>query len=218
MNCYLPALVCRHFRDSRIVAFSTGNVYGLTPAESTGSREDDPPQPVGEYAMAALGRERMFQYFSRALGLRVALLRLNYAAEMRYSVLVDLAQQVFAEKPIDVTMGYANVIWQGDANAMSLTALATAASPAHPINIAGSEKLSVREVCERFGRLMNKPVAFVGNEAPDALLSDGRHGYELLGRPAVSAQQLIEWTADWVQRGGESHGKPTHFESRDGKF
>jgi nucleoside-diphosphate-sugar epimerase len=217
-NCYVPALVCRRYADSRIAAFSTGNVYGLVPTSGNGSREDDPPNPVGDYAMAALGRERMFEYFSRRQGTKVATLRLNYAAELRYSVLVDLARKVHRGETIDLSMGYVNVIWQGDACAMTLASLLHCDSPPHVINLAGPEKLSIRRVCEQFGELMHKPVSFTGREAGDALLSDGTHGWELFGRPSVSAETLIAWTTDWVQRGGASLGKPTHFESRDGAF
>jgi nucleoside-diphosphate-sugar epimerase len=168
--------------------------------------------------MAALGRERMFEYFSRRRGTPVAILRLNYATELRYGVLVDLARKVHAGETIDLSMGHVNVIWQGDACAMAIGSLLHCASPPHTINIAGTEKLSIRAVCERFGELLGKPVSFTGHEAGDALLSDGAQGWELFGRPSISADTLIQWTANWVQRGGESLGKPTHFESRDGTF
>ncbi|MEQ8791556.1 MAG: NAD-dependent epimerase/dehydratase family protein [Pirellulaceae bacterium] len=217
-NCYIPALVCRRYGASRIAAFSTGNVYGLTPRERGGSRESDGLAPIGDYAMAAVGRERMFEFFSQRKSTPVALLRLNYATEMRYGVLVDLARQVHAGETIDLSMGYANVIWQADANAMALASLARAASPPRAINIAGPELLSVREVCLRLGELLDRPVSFSGQEGPDALLSDGSYGWKLFARPSVSAETLIAWTADWVRRGGESLGKPTHFESRDGTF
>ena len=218
MNTYLPSIVCRRYRDSRIVAFSTGNVYGLTRAGNGGSVETDTPRPVGEYAMSCLGRERMFEHFSRALGTRVAVVRLNYAVEMRYGVLVDLARRVLAGQPIDLAMGYFNVIWQGDANAMALGLLHHAASPALVVNLAGPEELSVRDTCETFGKLMNRTVTFSGKEAPDALLSNSERARTMFGEPRVSAPQLIAWTADWVQRGGASLDKPTHFESRDGRF
>jgi nucleoside-diphosphate-sugar epimerase len=218
MNCYVPALVCERYRASRIVAFSTGNVYGLAPAGSGGSVERDPPQPTGEYAMSCLGRERMFEHFSLELKIPTAIVRLNYAVEMRYGVLVDLAQRVHARETVDVTMGYFNVIWQGDANAMTLALLDHVSSPPLVVNIAGPEELGVRETCETFGRRLARPVKFTGNEAADALLSNGSLGRSLLGNPRVSASQLIDWTADWVMRGGESLDKPTHFESRDGRF
>jgi nucleoside-diphosphate-sugar epimerase len=218
MNCYLPAIVCRRYRHSRIVAFSTGNVYGLAPAGSGGSVERDSPQPAGEYAMSCLGRERMFEHFSLELKIPTAIVRLNYAVEMRYGVLVDLARRVHAGETADVTMGYFNVIWQGDANAMTLALFDHVSSPPLVVNVAGPEELAVRETCETFGRLMGRSVKFTGNEARDALLSNGSLGRSLLGNPRVGASQLIEWTADWVMRGGESLDKPTHFESRDGRF
>jgi nucleoside-diphosphate-sugar epimerase len=218
LNSYLPGVVCRRYAASRIVAFSTGNVYGLSPVKHGGSRESDRPNPVGEYAMSCLGRERVFEHFSRAAGTPVTLFRLNYACELRYGVLVDLARLVCAGETIDLGMGYFNVLWQGDANARALRALEHCASPPKLVNVTGPELLSVREVCEQFGRLMNRPVRFTGNEPDTALLSDARLGLSLWGQPRVSADRLIEWVADWVARGGRSLGKPTHFESRDGIF
>ncbi len=218
MNAHLPALVCRRYRSSRIVAFSTGNVYGLTPCGRGGSREEDSPNPVGEYAMSCLGRERLFEYFSRAYGTPLAILRLNYSTEMRYGVLVDLARRVLGREPIDVTMGYFNVIWQADANAMALTALAHTSSPPLIVNLAGAEEMSVRAACTELARRLNVEVSFTGREAGDALLSNGARGRALLGAPRVDAARLLAWTADWVERGGESLDKPTHFESRTGRF
>jgi nucleoside-diphosphate-sugar epimerase len=218
MNCHLPALVCRRYSRSRIAAFSTGNVYGLTPAGGQGSTEDNAPRPVGEYAMSCLGRERMFEYFSGTHGVPTTILRLNYAVEMRYGVLADLARRIAAGNVIDVTMGYFNAIWQGDANGMALASLAHAAAPPLILNIAGPEELSVRATCEELARLLGRAVSFTGHEAPDALLSNAARGWSLFGRPRISASQLIAWTADWVARGGASLDKPTHFESRDGRF
>jgi nucleoside-diphosphate-sugar epimerase len=218
MNAYVPALVCQRYRTSRVVAFSTGNVYGLAPAGRGGSREEDPPNPVGEYAISCLGRERLFEYFSRAHGLPVAILRLNYATEMRYGLLTDLAARVFRREPIDVTMGYFNVIWQADANAMALAALPHSSSPPLILNVAGPEELSVRATSRELGRLMGVDVSFTGEEAEDALLSNGARARALFGPPWVDAARLLAWTADWTLRGGESMGKPTHFESRSGRF
>jgi nucleoside-diphosphate-sugar epimerase len=224
MNVHLPALVCRRYSTSRIVAFSTGNVYGLTPARATGaanaggSVETDTPSPVGEYAMSCLGRERMFEHFSVTRGIHVSIVRLNYAVEMRYGVLADLARRIAAGQTIDVTMGYCNVIWQGDANAMAIASLAHASSPPFVFNVAGPEELSIRATCEQLARLMGRRVMFTGQEAADALLSNGMRGWTHFGRPRVDAERLIAWTADWVSRGGTSLDKPTHFESRDGKF
>ncbi len=218
MNCYLPAAVCQRFRDSRIVAFSTGNVYGLTPVQSGGSQESDAPNPLGEYAMSCLGRERIFEYFSVKFGIPISLLRLNYASELRYGVLVDLARKVWAGEPIDITMGYFNTIWQADANAAALCALKRTSSPPFIVNVTGPEMVNVRHTCEEFGRLLNKPVEFRGAEATNALLSNGQLGYSLLGASRYTATDLIEGIASWVQRGGELLGKPTRFESRDGRF
>ena len=218
MNTYLPAVVAKRYAQSRIAAFSTGNVYGLTPAGRGGSKETDAPSPVGEYAMSCLGRERMFEHMSRSQGTPVATLRLNYATEMRYGLLVDLARKVLAGEVVDLTMGYANVIWQGDANAMAITALRHATSPPYIVNLAGREELTVRGVCERLASRLGRSVQFSGTEASDALLSNGSRGWADLGAPQVSLEQLLDWTADWVARGGASLGKPTHFESRDGRF
>ena len=218
MNVFLPGMVCRKYRRSRIVAFSTGNVYPLTPVALGGSTEDDALGPVGEYAQTALGRERIFTHFSRSLDIPIVLLRLNYAAELRYGVIADVARKVWDGEPVDVSMGCFNAIWQGDANAMSLHALDHCASPPTVINLAGPEVLSVRRLAEEFGRRFSKPVTIRGNEAPDALLSNGQRGHQLFGYPRVPARQLIDWIADWVRRGGASLNKPTHFETRDGAY
>jgi nucleoside-diphosphate-sugar epimerase len=218
MNCYAPALVCRKFRHSRIVAFSSGNVYGMVDAKSSGSRETDSLEPVGEYSMTVLGRERMFQYFGEQQQIPTALLRLNYATELRYGVLVDIARDVLAGNPIDISMPAVNVIWQGEANAMTLAALAQTQVPANIINLAGPEILRVRDVAERFGKLMNKPANLTGEEGPVAYLNDGSRGHQLLGSVQVSADQMIQWTADWVLRGGESLNRPTHFQVVSGKY
>lgn len=218
MNTFLPALVCEKYRQSRIAAFSTGNVYGLVKTSGGGSVEGDKPNPVGEYAMSCLGRERMFEHFSRMLGVPVTLIRLNYAVEMRYGVLLDLAQRVWEGREIDLGMGHVNVIWQRDANAMSIASLVDATSPPFILNVAGPEVLAVRDVAERLGDLMGKRAKLVGEEAADALLNNGRMGWERYGRPSVSAERVMEWTAQWVKRGGATLDKPTHFEARDGKF
>jgi len=218
MNTHVPALVARRFRNSRIAVFSTGNVYGLSAVGRGGSKETDLPRPVGEYAMSCLGRERIFEYFSGRYDTRIAILRLNYAIEMRYGVVADLARRVAANEPIDLTMGYFNAIWQGDANAMALASLKHASSPPLVINIAGPEELSVRAVSTTLGGLLGRPVSFTGNESADALLSNGERGWSLFGRPRVAIGQSVEWTADWTRRGGTTLEKPTHFESRDGSF
>jgi nucleoside-diphosphate-sugar epimerase len=218
MNAALPAMVCQKFPRSRIIAFSTGNVYPLTPVTLGGSVESDPVGPVGEYAMSCLGRERIFEHYSRTRNTPTALLRLNYAVEMRYGVLVDIARRVWAGEPVPLATGAVNVIWQADANAMALQAFNQAASPPFVLNIAGPEQLSARRLAEQFGALMGKTPVFEGEETASALLSNGQLGHRLFGYPRVSAQQLIHWTADWVMRGGASLDKPTHFEVRDGQF
>jgi nucleoside-diphosphate-sugar epimerase len=218
MNAYLPGMVCQKYRHSRIVAFSTGNVYGLSALSLGGSLESDALRPVGDYAQSCIGRERIFEHFSRTLGIPMALLRLNYACELRYGVLVDLARSVWSEQPIDLAMGAFNVIWQADANAMALQALAHLASPPRVLNIAGPEILSVRRVAEQFGQLFGKPVQFRGSESSDAILSNGQLAMSLFSYPRVPVLQMIDWIADWVRRGGASLGKPTHFEVRDGNF
>jgi nucleoside-diphosphate-sugar epimerase len=218
LNVYLPGMVCERFSRSQIVAFSTGNVYGMAPVDGGGSVESDPPRPDGDYAMSCLGRERIFTHFSQALETPVALLRLNYANELRYGVLVDLAQQVMAGEPIDLKMGYFNAIWQGDASAMTLRALEQVATPPLVVNAAGPDRLSVRQIAEQFGRLLDRPACFTGSEAADAFLSNGRLGYKLLGHPRVAVEQMVRWIADWQLRDGPTLGKPTHFQTRDGKF
>jgi len=218
INSYLPGVICRRYRGSRIVAFSTGNVYGLTPVDGGGSKETDALDPVGEYAMSCLGRERVFEHFSRSFGMPLALIRLNYACDLRYGVLVDIAQRIAAGETVDLSMGYFNTIWQGDANAMTLQAFDHVAVPPFVVNVTGPEMLSVRTVSEQLARLMNKPVRFTGTEPATALLSNARRGLELLGPPRVGADQLIQWVAHWMLRGGKTLGKPTHFEARDGRF
>jgi dTDP-4-dehydrorhamnose reductase len=219
MNTLLPAIVCEHFRDSRIVAFSTGNVYPLVPvATSRGCTEADPLGPVGEYAMTCLGRERIFSYFSREWQIPVSLVRLNYAVELRYGVLVDIARQVWERQPVSLAMGYANVIWQADANAQALAAFPLADSPPLVLNVTGPEIVRVRDVALRFGELMDRPVSFSGDESPTALLNDAGRAQTLFGSPRVCPSQLIEWIADWIRAGQPLWDKPTHFEVRDGRF
>ncbi|WP_165223067.1 NAD-dependent epimerase/dehydratase family protein [Aquisphaera insulae] len=218
MNAYLPGLVAARYRGSRIVAFSTGNVYGLEPITGKGSKESDPPRPVGEYGMSCLGRERILEHQSRALGIPMAVIRLNYAVEMRYGVLVDLGRKVFAGDPVDLAMGHFNAIWQGDANAMTLRAFDHAASPPAIFNVTGPDVLSVRRVAERLGERLGRPPRFLGAEAPDALLSDAGRAIELFGPPRIDTDRLIDLTADWLLRGGATLGKPTHFQARDGRF
>jgi nucleoside-diphosphate-sugar epimerase len=218
MNCYLPGMVSQKFRRSRVVAFSTGNVYGLSPVRLGGLVESDPLNPLGDYAMSCVGRERIFEHFSRTLAIPFAILRLNYATELRYGVLVDLAQRIQLGEEIDLAMGHFNVIWQADANAMALRSFDHVSSPPFVLNVAGPELLSVRRVSEHLGSLLGKRVVFRGAEGSDALLSNGQLGQQLFGYPRVGVRQMIEWIAGWIKRGGTTLGKPTHFEVRDGQF
>jgi dTDP-4-dehydrorhamnose reductase len=218
MNCLAPALVCNRYRTSRMVAFSTGNVYGLTPVAGGGSREDDPLNASGEYAMSCVGRERIYEYCSRTLRIPMSILRLNYATEMRYGVLVDIAQRVWHGQPVDVTMGYLNAIWQADANAAALSAFAHLATPPRVLNIAGPEILSVGQVAQEFASRFGMLPTFTGSESKDAFLSNAQESHRLFGPPRVQASEMIAWIADWTTRGGTILGKPTHFEVRDGKY
>jgi nucleoside-diphosphate-sugar epimerase len=218
MNAHLPSLVCKRFPQSRMIVFSTGNVYGLAPVAAGGSLETDSLNPVGEYAMSCLGRERIFEYFSRTSNIPMAFIRLNYASELRYGVLADLAQRIWAGENIDVSMGYLNTIWLADANAMALQALEHVSVAPRILNVTGPELLSVRQVCGELGKLLAKPVSFKGAESPTALLSNAEHALRLFGQPRISVEQVIRWTADWVKRGQPALGKPTHFESRSGRF
>ena len=218
INSFLPGLVAHRYRRCRIAVFSTGNVYGLSPVSKGGSREQDELNPCGEYAMSCVGRERMFEHFSRADHTKMTILRLNYAAELRYGVLLDIALHVHAGHPVPISMGYLNAIWQADAAAMSLQSLAQATSPPNVINITGTELLSVRSIAEEFGKKLKKPVTFDGTEFRDALLSNAEKSRRLFGPPDVSAQQMIDWIAEWVGKGGDTLAKPTHFEERAGRF
>ncbi len=217
-NVFLPGLVCQRFAGSRIVVLSTGNVYGLSPVVQGGSTEVDDLQPVGEYAMSALGRERIFEHFSRSLGIPITIVRLNYANELRYGVLADLARAVWNEEPVDLQMGAFNAIWQADASAMTLQSFGVASQPPRVVNVAGPELLSVRRVAGKFADLLSKPIAFRGQESADALISNAQLAFRLFGYPRISPLQMIEWIAEWVRRGGENLGRPTHFQVRDGGF
>jgi nucleoside-diphosphate-sugar epimerase len=217
-NSFLPGAVCQRFPKSRIVAFSTGNVYGLSPVAHGGSQETDELRPVGEYAWSALGRERVFDYFSRESSIPLAIIRLNYATELRYGVLVDLARQVHRGEPVDVGMGSFNVIWQRDACAMSLLALLHVQSPPLVLNVTGPEVLKVRDVAAWFGKRFGREVRFAGVESDTALLSNAGRAFALFGQPTVAAEEMFEWVAAWIESGGPLLDKPTHFSSRDGVF
>ena len=219
MNTYLPGLVAERFRDSHIVTFSTGNVYPLRPVSQGGAVETTPVDPIGEYAQSALGRERMFQYASARWGTRVTILRLNYAVELRYGVLVDIARAVLEQRPISLCMPYVNVIWQGDANSWCLRSLAYCQSPPLILNVTGPETLYVRDVAVEFGRRLGVEPTFLPDaNNSTALLSNAGKACELFGNPSVTPREMIEWIAGWILQGGAILNKPTHFQTRDGKF
>lgn len=218
INAYAPGVAAERFRSSRIVAFSTGNVYPLTPVASGGPTEQDPTGPVGEYAQSALGRERIFAFFAERNQTPTAILRLNYAIDLRYGVLHDIGSRVFAGEPVDLATGYANVIWQRDANSVALRSFAHAATPAFILNLTGARTESVRAIAESFGEHFERDVVFSGNETETALLNNAALCKRLFAPETVTLDQMIEWTASWIAQGGRALGKPTHFEVRDGKF
>ncbi len=218
MNTYLPAIVAERFRQSRIVAFSTGNVYHMRKVSTGGSTESSEVEPVGEYAQSALGRERMLQYMSEKWQTPMAILRLNYAIDLRYGVLSDIARAVYERRPVDLRMGLVNVIWQGDANSVCFRALAQCSLPPEIFNVSGPETLSIRQLAEEFGSRFRVDPVFNGEESGTALLTNAGKSHRVFGYPAVPMGQLLDWTAHWVQIGGSSLNKRTHFEVRDGKF
>lgn len=217
-NTIVPLHTAFHFRRSRIVVFSTGNVYPMVNPASGGSLETDSPDPAGEYAQSCLGRERIFEYYSREEGTACLLFRLNYAVDLRYGVLVDIARRIYTGEPIDLTVPAFNAIWQGDANSYALRCLEHCASPPRILNVTGPETASVREAAEYFGRKFEREPLFRGEESGRALLSNASACHALLGYPEVSLEQLMDWVAQWVAHGGESLNKPTRFEIADGKF
>lgn len=218
MNTLVPAVVAERFANSRIVVFSTGCVYPLVPANGPGAREEDALGPPGEYANSCVGRERVFTHFAKQNGTRALLFRLCYAIDLRYGVLCDVASKVAQGLPVDVTMGAANVIWQGDANARAIQCLAHVDSPPLALNVTGKERVSIRWLAQRFGGLLGRAPIIIGNEGATAWLWDAAHSYELFGPTAVSLEEMIEATVHWHQQGGQLLGKPTHFEVRDGQF
>jgi len=218
VNAFLPGLITDRYRNSRIVALSTGCVYPIVDTDSEGSIESDPPSPIGEYAQSCLGRERIFEYGSQVNGTPVSLIRLNYAVEMRYGVLVDIASKVYNDQPIDVSMGFVNVIWQGDANALLLRSFRLCSSPPQFINVTGPETISVREMAMRFGELFGKNPNIIGEEQPQALLSNASWAHRELGKPHIQLDQIVNWTAKWIEAGNPLLGKPTHFEVSDGNY
>jgi nucleoside-diphosphate-sugar epimerase len=217
-NTLAPAHVVERYAGARVVAFSTGNVYANAPAPGRGAAEDAPLTPLGEYANACVARERVLEWAAERWNTPVALVRLSYAVDLRYGVLVDLAQKLLRDEPIDVRTGWVNVIWQGDANAQALSAFARCAVPAFALNVTGPEVLSVADLARRLGVLLHRTPRFVGLTAPDALLSDTSLAGRLFGPPSVPAERLVRWVAAWLAAGNPTLGRPTKFEVRDGKY
>lgn len=218
MNTYLPGQVANKFKQSRIVVFSTGNVYPLTPVVQGGATEHLAPGPVGEYAQSCLGRERIFQYFSQINQTPILIFRLNYANDVSYGVLLEIAKSVLAHKPIDLNMGNVNVIWQGDANEIAIRALHHCSVPAKLLNVTGPEIVSVRWMAEEFGRMFDKSPEFKGDEQSTALLSNASEAFKLFGYPKVSLRQMMELVVTWLKEGGKTIDKETHFQERKGNF
>ena len=217
-NTLVPARVSEQFPGARIVALSTGNVYPLSSVARGGSVEADPLTPLGEYANATVARERVFEFFSQQNRTRVVLLRLFYAAELRYGVLRDITEKIWTRQPVDLANGHFNCIWQGDANEMAIRSLALASSPATAFNLTSADVFAVREVATQLGKLLDKQVKFTGTESDTALTGNTSKLRGLLGDPPTPLDAMLRWTADWVKRGGRSLGKPTHFEVRDGRY
>lgn len=218
MNTYLPGRVAEKFKESRIVVFSSGNIYPFLPVSGGGANESVSPEPLGEYAQSCLGRERIFEYHSHKNQTPMVMYRLNYAIDMRYGVLLELAKAINEGRSINLSMGFANVIWQGDANAMALRCLTQCTNPPSIMNITGPETLSIRWAANEFAKRIGKEAIFEGVESDTALLNNASKSHQLFGYPTVSLLQMIDWTAEWVKHGGSTWNKPTHFQERKGKF
>jgi len=218
MNAYVPGRVAEKFKRSRIVVFSTGNVYPLTPIMRGGATEDGETGPIGEYAQSCLGRERVFEYFAKKNGTPMTIFRLNYAIDLRYGVLLEIAKAVKEGRTIDLRMGHANCIWQGDANEFALRSLRVCSTPPNVVNVTGPETISLRWAAEEFAKRLGTDPVFDGTESDTALLSNAAKSFRLFGYPRVSLAQMIDWIADWVKQGGQTWNKPTHFQEREGKF
>lgn len=218
LNVAVPALCAQRYASARLVAFSSGNVYPLVPVTGGGATEATEPRPVGDYAASCVAREMVFALNAGTWHMRVAIMRLNYAIDLRYGVLTDIALKVWRGEPVDLAMGYVNVIWQGDANRAALEMLALASNPPLVLNVSGSETLAVRTLAIELGVRLGKAPVFAGSEAPDALLSNTSRYRAALGGPTVPTTTLLDWVADWVSEGRPLLGKPTHFETRTGAF
>lgn len=218
MNTYVPGRVADKFKNSNIVVFSSGNIYPFTPVTAGNCGEDVTPVPVGEYAMSTLGRERIFTNFSNRFQTKMLMFRLNYAIDLRYGVLLEVAKSVYNNEPVDVTMGSVNVIWQGDANEYAIRSLLHCDSPVKILNVTGPETLSVRWLAKEFARRFNKEAIIIGVEQETALLNTAAHAHKLFGYPRVSIEQMLDMVANWVELDGATLNKPTHFQERKGAF
>jgi nucleoside-diphosphate-sugar epimerase len=218
MNNVVPSQVAQHFRKSRIVAFSTGNVYPFVSAEKGGCVESDAPAPVGEYAQSCLGRERIFEYYSKKFQTPCLIFRLNYAIDLRYGVLVDIARQVYEGRPVDLSVPAVNVLWQGDANSYAMRCLELCESPARTLNVTGPETIQVLRAAEFFARRLDRQLLVEGESKGLALLNNAGACHAALGYPSVSANELMEAVAHWVESGGASLDKATKFQVTDGRF
>ncbi|NND06371.1 MAG: NAD(P)-dependent oxidoreductase [Saprospiraceae bacterium] len=218
MNTFLPGMVADRYRNSNIVAFSTGNVYPFVSVKGQGATEKTNLSPLGEYAQSCLGRERIFEYFAKKNNTPTLIYRLNYALDLHYGVLNDIALSVKHGNPLSLDMGFANVIWQGDANEYAIRSLLHCQVPAKPLNVTGPQVLSVEKLARTFAEKFGTTPNFEGQPKETALLSDASHAYELFGKPLVSIDQMIDWTVDWINSGGKQLGKPTHFQERKGNF
>lgn len=218
INAYLPGRVCAYYSEANIVAFSTGCVYPLSSVRKGAPSEEMPPEPLGEYAQSCLGRERIFEHFSKENGTKVTIFRLNYSIDLKYGVISELGQSILAGEAIDLSMGQVNVIWQKDACEMAIRSLFVASSPANILNITGPESLSVRWIAERLSEALHKEVCFVGEEQEEALLSNASKSHKLFGYPKTSIREMIDITAYWLLNGGKLSNKPTHFQEREGKY
>lgn len=218
VNSYLPGRICEQFKESNIVAFSTGCVYPLVPVEHGAPSEEMAPNPLGEYAQSCLGRERIFEHFAKENQTPITIFRLNYAIDLKYGVISELARTILADEPVDLTMGHVNVIWQKDACEMAIRCLLEVSSPANIINITGPETLSVKWICERLSESLHKEVRFVSEPQETALLSNASKSHELFGYPQTTIREMIDLTAEWLLNDGELIDKPTHFQERKGKY
>ena len=218
MNAAVPAFVADRFRGARIVVFSSGNVYPIVPIASGGCRECDPVGPIGEYTQSVLARERVFEHAAKQYGTKVLIYRLNFAVDLRYGVLYDMAQRILAGEPIALDTPVLNCIWQGSANEMALRSLLHAQSPANIMNITGPEIVSVRAAARQLGEYLGKEPIFSGHEGTDAYLNNAERAMEAFGYPAVPIHTLIRWQAEWIMDGGRGLNKPTHFEERKGSY